>query len=89
MLQPTFLTNHFHIIVSLPHEPYSRIPGLSDELGLTQRTAPRILTELIEDKVLKMEKEGRKNLYSINRKKRLHHTLENKHRIGELLNIPS
>ncbi len=87
--QWTFLTNHFHIIVSLSREPCSRIRDLSDEVGITQRAVQRILAELIEDKVLKVQKEGRRNVYSINRKKRLRHPLESKHSIGELLEILS
>lgn len=87
--QWTFLTNHFHIIVSLSREPYSRIRDLSDEVGITQRAVQRILAELIEDKVLKVRKEGRRNFYTINRKKRLRHPLEEKHNLGELLDILS
>jgi len=85
----TFLTNHFHIIVSLSREPYSRIRDLSDEVGITQRAVQRILAELVADKVLKIRKEGRRNFYTINRKKRLKHALESKHNIGELLDILS
>lgn len=87
--QWTFLTNHFHILVSLSREPYSRIRDLSDEVGITQRAVQRILAELVEDKVIKVKKEGRRNLYSINTKKRLRHPLESKHTIGELLAILS
>ena len=85
----TFLTNHFHIIVSLSREPYSRIRDLSDEVGITQRAVQRILAELVADKVLKVRKEGRRNFYTINRRKRLKHPLESKHNIGELLDILS
>jgi DNA-binding MarR family transcriptional regulator len=85
----TFLTNHFHIIVSLSREPYSRIRDLSDQVGITQRAVQRILAELVEDKVLKVRKEGRRNHYTINRKKRLRHPLEHQHSIGDLLDILS
>jgi DNA-binding MarR family transcriptional regulator len=87
--QWTFLTNHFHVIVSLSRDPYSRIRDLSDEVGITQRAVQRILAELVEDKVLKVRKEGRRNHYTINRRKRLRHPLENKHTIGDLLDILS
>lgn len=87
--QWTFLTNHFHIIVSLAREPYSRIRDLSDEVGITQRAVQRILAELVEGKVLKVRKEGRRNHYTINRKKRLRHPLEKKHNLGELLDLLS
>ncbi|MDC0302684.1 winged helix-turn-helix domain-containing protein [bacterium] len=85
----TFLTNHFHIIVSLSRDPYSRIRDLSDEVGITQRAVQRILAELVDDKVLKVRKEGRRNHYTINRRKRLRHPLENQHNIGDLLDILS
>jgi predicted transcriptional regulator len=87
--QWTFLTNHFHIIVSLSRDPYSRIRDLSDEVGITQRAVQRILAELVEDKVLKVRKEGRRNHYTINRRKRLRHPLEDQHSIGDLLDILS
>ena len=87
--QWTFLTNHFQIIVSLSRTPNSRIRDLSDEVGITQRAVQRILAELVEDNVLKVRKEGRRNHYTINRKKRLRHPLENKHSIGDLLEILS
>lgn len=87
--QWTFLTNHFHVIVSLSREPYSRIRDLAEEVGITQRAVQRILAELIDDKVLKVRKEGRRNHYTINRRKRLRHSLENKHTIGALLEILS
>ena len=87
--QWTFLTNHFHIIVSLSRTPNFRIRDLSDEVGITQRAVQRILAELVEDNVLKVRKEGRRNHYTINRKKRLRHPLENKHSIGDLLEILS
>lgn len=87
--QWTFLTNHFHVIVSLSRNPYSRIRDLSEDVGITQRAVQRILAELVEDKVLKVRKEGRRNHYTINRRKRLRHPLEEQHTIGDLLEILS
>lgn len=85
--QWTFLTNHFHVLVCLSREPTSRIRDLADEVGITQRAVQRILVELVEDKAVKIRKEGRRNVYTINPRKRLHHPLENKHTIGEILEI--
>ena len=87
--QWSFLTNHFHVVVSLSRDPYSRIRDLSDQVGITQRAVQRILAELVDDQVLKVRKEGRRNHYTINRRKRLRHPLENKHTIGELLDLIS
>jgi len=83
----TFLTNHFHVLVCLSREPTSRIRDLADEVGITQRAVQRILVELVEDNAVKIKKEGRRNFYTVNFRNRLHHPLEHKHTIGELLDI--
>jgi predicted transcriptional regulator len=85
--QWTFLTNHFHILLVLSREPTSRISDMAHQVGITQRALQRILAELTEDGVVKIKKDGRRNVYTINRKKRLKHTLESKHNVGELLDI--
>lgn len=85
--QWTFLTNHFHIVVVLSREPTLRISDMANLVGITQRAVQRILAELTEDGVIKIKKDGRRNVYTINRKKRLKHSLESKHSIGELLDI--
>lgn len=87
--QWTFLTNHFHILVVLSREPTLRISDMATLVGITQRAVQRILSELTEDGVIKIKKEGRRNIYTINRKRRLKHALESKHSIGELLDILS
>lgn len=85
----TFLTNHFHILVVLSREPTLRISDMAIQIGITQRAVQRILSELTADGVLEIEKDGRRNIYTINRDKRLRHPLENQHSIGSLLDILS
>jgi len=85
----TFLTNHFHVIVCLSREPDLRIRDLAELIGITQRAIQRILAELVEDKVLRVKKEGRRNIYTVNTRKKLRHPLESKKTIGELLEILS
>ncbi|MEM1085591.1 MAG: winged helix-turn-helix domain-containing protein [Verrucomicrobiota bacterium] len=83
----TFLTNHFHILVVLSREPTLRIRDMAEEVGITQRAVQRILAELVEDEVLFVTKDGRRNCYEINRDARLRHPLERSHSVGELLKI--
>lgn len=85
--QWTFLTNHFHIVVAISKKEDSRIRDLSEEVGITQRAVQRILAELVEEGVLIVTKDGRRNSYEIDRDKRLRHPLERHHTIGELLDI--
>lgn len=83
----TFLTNHFHILVVLARDPHMRISDMANEVGITYRAVQRILAELVEDGVLKAKKDGRRNIYTIIRSRRLRHPLESKHTVGELLNL--
>lgn len=83
----TFLTNHFHILVVLARDPHMRISDMANDVGITYRAVQRILAELVEDGVLKAKKDGRRNSYSINRRRRLRHPLESKHTVGELLDL--
>lgn len=85
--QWTFLSNHCHILVALERDPTLRISDLAVAIGITQRAVQRILAELVEDNFLKVRKDGRRNIYSINRKKRLKHSLEKKSSIGDLLDV--
>ena len=83
----TFLTNHFHVLVVLARDPHMRISDIAIEIGITYRAVQRILAELTEDGVIKVKKDGRRNIYTINKKRRLRHPLENKHTVGALLEI--
>jgi predicted transcriptional regulator len=85
----TFLTNYTHVLVVLSRDPTSRIRDIADEVGITQRAVQRILAELIDDEVLRVTKNGRRNEYRINRRKRLKHALEAGKCVGDLLDLIS
>jgi predicted transcriptional regulator len=85
----TFLTNYTHVLVVLSRDPTSRIRDIADEVGITQRAVQRILAELIDDEVLRVTKNGRRNEYRINRRKRLKHSLEAGKSVGDLLDLIS
>ena len=44
----TFLTNHAHVLLSISRDPDVRIRDLAERLGVTERAAQRILTDLVE-----------------------------------------
>lgn len=81
------MTNHTHVLVVLSNDPEARIRDLAEAVGITERAVQRILSELISEGVLKVKKQGRRNCYTINRKIKLRHPLENSHQLGELLDI--
>lgn len=83
----SFLNNHTHILVALSSDPLARVRDLSEQVGITQRAVHRIIAELEGAGFLKITKQGRRNSYTINRRKRLRHPLESRHTIGELLDL--
>ena len=83
----TFLTNHTHVLVVLARDPMSRIRDIAEEVRITQRAVQRILAELVADDVLRIKKQGRRNEYRINRRKRFRHPLEEGKRLDELLTL--
>lgn len=85
----TFLTNYTHVLVVLSRDPTARIRDIAEEVGITQRAVQRILAELIDEDVLRVTKQGRRNEYKINRRKRLKHALEAGKSVGDLLNLVS
>lgn len=83
----TFLTNHFHVLLVLYKQPDARIRDMAEQVGITERAVQKILAELGEIQVIKINKVGRRNSYSIDESVHLKHPMEEKHNIGTLLSI--
>lgn len=83
----TFLTNHAHVMVCLERDPGARLRDIALAVGITERAAQRIITELEEGGYLTRERDGRRNRYSLRRSGHLRHPLEGKAQIGELLDL--
>lgn len=81
----TYLTNHSHVLVALGADPELRVRDLAAMVGITERAVQRILTDLEDAGVLKIEKTGRRNRYRIQRGGRLRHPLEQHCTVGGLL----
>lgn len=85
----TFLTNHGHILILLSKNPDARIRDIAEATGITERSAQRIVRELIEAGYLDREREGRRNNYSVNPGLPMRHPLERDHAVGDLLDAIS
>jgi DNA-binding transcriptional regulator PaaX len=83
----TFLTNHAHVMVCLRRDPTARIRDVADAVGITERAAQRIVSELEEAGYLGREREGRRNRYTLHAERPLRHPLEGSHSSGELLDL--
>ena len=84
-----FLTNHAHVLLCIARVPDSRTRDIAEQVGITERAAQRIVTELIADGYLTRTKNGRRNRYQINRHGHLRHPVFNDLEIGPLLDVLS
>jgi len=61
------------------------VRNLAFQVGITERSVQRILTDLERSGVLTRSKEGRRNRYDVDLSFQLRHPLESNHTIAELL----
>jgi|SRR6185437_4415171 predicted transcriptional regulator len=82
-----FLSNHAHVLLCIARDPDSRTRDIAGHVGITERAAQRIVSELIAGGYLTRTKIGRRNRYEINRRGHLRHPIFNEFEIGPLLDI--
>jgi predicted ArsR family transcriptional regulator len=85
-----FLTNHAQVLLCVAHDPGIRLRDMAQTVGVTERSAHRIVTELVEDGYVVRERVGRRNVYKVESGLPLHHPLAQKteqRRIGDLLEV--
>lgn len=75
------------MLVCVAHDPGARIRDIAARVGITERAAHRILSELVEDGYIVREKEGRRNRYEVVTGLPLRHPLTKEREIGELLDL--
>ena len=91
-LQPTaprwdFLTNHAHVLVCVASDPGIRLREIAAAVGITERAANRIVSELVDEGYVLRERQGRRNRYQVKRKLPLRHPLAEEHEVGDLLEV--
>jgi len=85
--QWTFLTNHAQALVCIAHDPDIRLREIGDTVGITERAAHRIVGDLVAAGYLSRKRNGRRNRYSINSRRRLPDPLARSQKVGDLLEI--
>lgn len=81
----TFLTNHGHVLLVIAADPTLRLRDIADVVGITERTAVGIVSDLEEAGYIRREKVGRRNHYLLDPSRPLRHPIEAHHQVGELL----
>jgi len=82
-----FLTNHAHVLLCVARDPNIRLRDLADAIGITERAAHRILSELVDEGYVLREKEGRRNRYEVMPDLPLPHPLVDQREVGDLLGV--
>ena len=65
MAEWSFLTNHARVLVCIAHDPGMRLRDIASALGITERTAYGIVTDLTAAGYVVKDKNGRRNRYQI------------------------
>ena len=82
-----FLTNHAHVLVCVARDPGIRLREIAAAVGITERAAHRILSELVEEGYVLRERQGRRNHYQVKTDLPLPHPLAREREVGDLLGI--
>ncbi|MBF6841845.1 helix-turn-helix transcriptional regulator [Acinetobacter baumannii] len=85
-----FLTNHAQVLLCVAHDPGIRLRDIAETVGITERSAHRIVSELVEDGYIARERTGRRNVYKVEPELPLLHPLAQQtaqRKIGDLLEV--
>lgn len=83
----TVFSNHGHVLIFVATNPEARIRDIAAAVGITERRAQAIVSELVGVGFLSVRKNGRRNTYSVNPEARLRHPAESQHTIGEVISL--
>jgi MarR family protein len=81
----TFLTNHARVLLCIAHDPGVRLRDIAASLGITERSAYGIVTDLAQAGYVVKQKNGRRNRYQIQAHLPLPEPSSRERTIGELL----
>jgi DNA-binding MarR family transcriptional regulator len=82
-----FLTNHAHVLTCVADDPGIRLRDVAAAVGVTERAAHRIVSELVEDGYVLRERHGRRNRYQVVADRPMRHPLVQERQVGELLAV--
>ena len=82
-----FLTNHAHVLTCVAADPGIRLRDIAAAVGITERAAHRILSELVEGGYVLRERKGRRNHYQVVPDLPLRHPLVQGREVGDLLGV--
>jgi DNA-binding IclR family transcriptional regulator len=79
----TLLTNHGHALTYTARHPDARIRDIAAAIGITERSAHRIVSELVEAGYISRTRKGRRNHYTVDPEASLRHPLWRQLSVGQ------
>ena len=80
-----FLSNHGRVLLHLAHDPGMRLRDIAASMGITERSAFGIVTDLTGAGYISKRKDGRRNHYQIQVHQPLSEPTSRERTIGEVL----
>jgi len=82
-----FLTNHAHVLLCVSQDAGIRLRDIAASVGITERSAHKVLSELVDEGYVLRERQGRRNHYKTKPELPLRHPLVQERMVGELLAV--
>lgn len=83
----TFLTNHAHVLLCVAQNGDLRLRDIAAMVDITERAVQRIITDLATDGYIEIEKDGRRNHYSVRTDRQLRHPVERGACVEDLMEL--
>jgi len=83
----SFLTNHARVLLCIAHDPGVRLRDIASTLGITERSAYSMVTDLASAGYVLKERDGRRNRYQVQEHLPLREGTGRERTIGEVLDL--
>ena len=80
-----FVTNHAHVLECIYVDPTTRLRDIAVSVGITERAAANIVTDLVAAGYLTKTRDGRRNRYEIDPGSPLRHPRYRHRTVGDLI----
>ena len=83
----TFLTNHGQVLLCIARDPAVRIRDIAAQVQITERSAQKIVSDLVQEGYVERRRVGRRNEYVVNAHAPMRHQMTRDHDVGEILGL--
>ena len=79
------LSNHGKVLVCIARDPAVRVTEIAEIVEIKERAVQRILAELREEGLVSSTRDGRRNRYRVNRRRRMAWPRDSSVQVGRLI----